>query len=419
MKATEDSKSKKIGQANPFPPTGQPDLFEVWADRRKVEERLKRYFDSAFASEQPRVIEISGTYGSGKSHTLKNFKHRMEEGWEGAKVLPLYMDTVGYDLLDFYNRFLSTVQFERIRKALRNLQAATVVAQSAELQKAYAEGKATERSVEDTLSKAKLFADMKSEILKIFNEMKPLRSGGSFSDFWGNLASALTFIIGDDENFAATKWITFGKVYKSELELLREYDRSFTTYTLSPAYIAYCMAGILSLIGKQDNYNKVVLFIDEMEAIKDGPDEAMPQLAECLRHLIDSGFPGLVIVMGFSTESSEVFKDKVALTERIHSKVKLDPLSPEDALEFAKDYIEASLGKHESQLFNLEVMKILNAEVQGKPRQLVELLSIAYDFAVAKDLKALNKETAQEAIRESRVRASGLRAQSLNFDLTV
>jgi hypothetical protein len=267
--------------------------------------------------------------------------------------------------------------------------------------------------VEDTLSKAKLFADMKSEILKIFNEMKPLRSGGSFSDFWGNLASALTFlIIGDDENFAATKWITFGKVYKSELELLREYDRSFTTYTLSPAYIAYCMAGILSLIGKQDNYNKVVLFIDEMEAIKDGPDEAMPQLAECLRHLIDSGFPGLVIVMGFSTESSEVFKDKVALTERIHSKVKLDPLSPEDALEFAKDYIEASLGKHESQLFNLEVMKILNAEVQGKPRQLVELLSIAYDFAVAKDLKALNKETAQEAIRESRVRASGREAQS-------
>jgi hypothetical protein len=403
-----DSRALKLPQVNPYPPSGLPTLFEIWADRKDVKERLTRSFNAAFAAAEPLVIEVSGPVGSGKSHTLKHFKFLMEKGWDDTRVLPLYMDTPGYELLDFYNRFISTVQMERIVTALRNLQAAVVVSQSAELQKAFAEGKATGKIVEDTLSQARLFENVRRAIMGILNEMKPIRSGGSYSDYWGNLASALAFLVlGADWNFIATKWLTFGTIYKSEIQLLRDRDPSFNIYKASPAYIAYCIAGILSLICRQDKYDKVVLFIDEMEAISEGSKDAMTQLAECLRHLIDTQLPGLVLVMGFTTSAKAVFKEKTALTERIHTIVKLDPLKPEDAVEFASQYIEQSSGKQWKDLFGLEQMRIMNAATGGKTRQLTETLYIAYEIAKRidpKEPKDFGVKAANEAVAEAKTR---------------
>ena len=394
---------QKLPSFNPFP-KGTSIAYEIWADRTHAFGRLKRDFDAAFSTSEPLVIQVNGEYGSGKTHTLKHFQSLMLQGWDKTRVRPVYMDSPGFSLLDFYNRFLSAIQMETVIGALVQMRASVLVSRSAELAKSFAEGKATERVVEDAFSQGSVFQKVKDSILDIFKEMKPINAEPQVPDFWNHLATALAYLImGPDETFIATKWLTFQRLYKSELELIHRDDRTFTPYKDDPSYIAYCMAGILSLVCRQMKYDKIVLFIDELEAITESDEKnAMPRLAECLRHLIDSGFPGLVVVLGFTSSAQAVFTQRTALLQRIHSTVVLNPLTPEEAVEFVHEFLEKSGTKVSKDLFPDDAVKSMSKAVGGGVRQFIQVLHIAYDIALESKPPKFTVEDAKRAIAEAK-----------------
>ena len=393
------------GRNQPFPIGGVPTNPELWADRAKVLERLKNSFESVIASREILLIQVVGDYGSGKTQTLWHFKYLMENGKEGfdkVRILPVYLDSPGEDYQDFYNRFLSSLKLETIVSSLRALQASIMVTRTERVRKAVAAGKAEDEQIKSILDQDNVFDEVRKSLLEIFGGLTPLRGGGPIPDFWNHLATALTGLLkSEDEKFAATKWLTFGKLYSTDLRLLR-----VQKYDPSPSYIAHSVAGLLRLVAVQAKYDNVTLFIDEMETMTSADDQTKDDFARCLRELFDSGFPGLIVVFGSSTEAQRIFTQSTAaaLLQRIATKVELAALSPAEAVTFVDDYVKETLGKKGSDFFEDGAVKEFSDAARGNVRMLVRLLREGYNAVITDGGKPLSVEKAKEVVSSAKAR---------------
>jgi len=380
---------------NPFPAGSKLLYPDLWADRKDTLSTLRKAFSIAFASSEPMLIQVLGDYGAGKSHTLRHIEHKVLEGeWEKTKGFPIYMESPGTDLLDFFNRFLSATKMETLQSALREMLARIMLSKPKNLQKDMLEGKISADEVVRRMAPTSLREDLTKELVEIFKGTGFSLRDTALSDYWEHLAIALSMLPqGGDEQFAAAKWLTFGKLYKYDKELLK-----IEEYPSSAGYIAANTVAIIRLISHAANYRKVVLLIDELETVTESRD-----LAQCIRQLIDSGLPELVIVLGSSTEASEVFGEG-ALIRRIHMTLKLSELSPSDAKQFVSDYLARSpRGKAKDSLtpFDDASVSVFNAAAKGKVSSLLPILNRAYDMYIREGWKEVGKDQAQKVLSEA------------------
>lgn len=387
-----------VAQANPFPAGGLPTAPEIWADRRDVKAALKKTFDLAFAAPETMVIQVYGDYGSGKTHTLKHLAWLLQKDWGEIRTLPVFMENPGTDNVDFYNRFLSALKMDTVVSSLRNMLADVMLSRSNRLQKSRAEGEASGKDIVDALDQDSLIEEVRKSLIEIFRGIGPQEKLALLSDYWEHLATALSrLLMGPGYVYAAAKWLNFQKLYKSDREALN----NIPEYSEKPSYTAACIASMLRLVAHVQNYDKVVLFVDELEAVTEPPATTLglASLVQCLRELIDTGLRELVIVFGTSVTADQVFSESVALQRRVHMTVKLLPLEPSDAIELVSDYLIQSLGRKDK-IFEKESIVAFNDVAKGKIGNLIRILNLAYDMSIRNKWSSIDKEQADKVLSE-------------------
>jgi energy-coupling factor transporter ATP-binding protein EcfA2 len=393
-----------VDQNNPFPAGGLPTAFEIWADRKEIKSSLKRAFDLAFATPETMVIQIVGDTGSGKTHTLKHFRYLFQKGWGKVTILPILLDRPGLDNLDFYNRFLSSIKMNTVVTSLKDMLADVVLARSKQLQVSRAEGDVTGSDVVDVvLDQRSLVEEVRKELIEVFRGIGPREKSETLSDYWEHLATALTrLLMGPDEVFAAGKWLNFQTLYKTDREALN----NIPAYEPTSTYAAASMVGMMRLIAHRKHYDKVVIFIDEVETITEAPatPKGLASIAQCLRDLIDAGLRELVLVLGSTVSAEDVFAESQSLLRRIHMTVKLDRLQPSDAIDLVSDYLAESTGRKEKDIFRKESITMFNDAAKGIIYTLIQILHLAYAMYLQnkENWDMVGKDEADKVLKRAR-----------------
>lgn len=349
------------------------------------------------------VIQVVGDTGSGKTHTLKHFQYLFQKGWGKVMILPVLLDRPGLDNLDFYNRFLSSIKMNTVVSSLKDILADIVLAKSNQLRISRAEGELSGNEVVEMLDQKSLVEEVRKNLIEIFQGIGPKDKAAMLSDFWEHLATALSrLLMGPDEIFAAGKWLNFQTLYKTDREALNNIPKYDSTST----YTAACMVGMMRLIAYRKHYDKITLFIDEIETITEAPatPTGLASIAQCLRDLIDAGLRELVLVLGTTISAEDVFAESQSLLRRIHMTVKLPRLEPSDAIELVSDYLTESTGRKEKEIFSKESITAFNDAAKGIIYNLIQILHLAYAMYLKnKDSwRSIGKEEAEKVLVEAR-----------------
>jgi hypothetical protein len=380
---------------NPFP-IGSRINGEIWGDRRETQSLLKKACEIAFGSAEPMMIQITGDYGSGKTHTLQYLDYQLRQGWDKMYGFPIYIRTPGDDLPEFFYNFFSAAKQENIISSMKQLYGQVLRNRSSEVQK----DSSTEEifSKFDTLS---LAADLKQVLVDLFKATGFSLRGTDVTDHWESLATALSYLpLKDDKQNVALRWLTFQRLYQADRAILKFGADNRQT----PAYVAATMVAIIRMIARANNYPKVVLLIDELEEIRDSTH--LPEIADCFRHLVDSGLPELLIVIGSSGPAEEMFEEaNQALVRRIHMTITLHALKPSDVLQLANKYL--GLSADSEQWLTAEGAAVFCDATEGRMSDILQLLGRAFDQS--RDLrekdptwKKIGSKQAEMVLSESR-----------------
>jgi len=111
----------KFGLAgNPFPFSGVPDEHpKVYIGQDDVLEKINSVLSSTVMSSQSNHLIVTGSYGNGKSHTLKFIKSHIRGQFSeknDTKICVGYVSQPGENFLDIYTKFMYDLGYAFVKK---------------------------------------------------------------------------------------------------------------------------------------------------------------------------------------------------------------------------------------------------------------------------------------------------------------
>lgn len=295
---------------NPFPNVGVPDsLTPIFCDRERELKIIEGAVVGTLQGSSSHVV-IVGTYGNGKTATLRCVENQIRE--QRSDAIPLYLSYPGDTFVEFYRNFVYELGLDRLESIVWS----------------FLEAANGEKDLRHKVENGEVLI---SRVIE--NGKKLLYSRLRYMDF----ATAFIELALDEMRFLSWKYLCAEPVV---YEQRRELDVVTLIDTDEKALRAFmAIKSILELIG----YRMICILVDELESIELLHPTRKQKVLNSIRRLIDLNPSGLCLIMACTPEAwSSIIRVYHAFSERIFREVVLKPL---DGI-LVKDFILSYLRRY-------------------------------------------------------------------------
>jgi len=364
-KASRSYKAYRL-KRNPFPYVGVPeDAVSIYADRIKelkmVEEVVKSSLHNASCH-----AALIGSYGNGKTHTLKFIKRQIESQLKDVAVV-VYISSPGDRILSLYSNFMYEFGFHRLENLVWK----------------FLEFASGEKNLRKKVNEGEVLLPEMLEIGKrrLFNEIK-------YTDF----ATAFLKLTMEECKFLAWKYLCGEPIvsdYRRELDVVTPIDNDDKALR---AFMS--LKRILSLLG-----NKLVcLLIDEFESVEYLHPILKQKMLNGIRHLIDLNPGGFCLIIGCAPEVwVDIVREYHAFSDRIFREITLKALSEKDVRQFISSYLKSSREEDydpPSDIFPFteDAISEIHRAAEGNIRRTLMICNQAIDIAIERGVSLITSD---------------------------
>jgi hypothetical protein len=302
-------KYEKYGlRCNPFPYVGVPDeTLSLYTDRKRELKTIEEVVKASLNGTSSHIVLV-GSYGNGKTHTMRYIKKQLES--QVPNTLAIYVATPGDRILSLYSNFMFEYGFDRLESLVwKFLEFATG---EENLRKKVNEGEVLLPEILETGKR------------RLQNEIK-------YTDF----ATAFLKLTLEECKFIAWKYLSGEPIpfeHRRELDVVMAIDNDDKALR---AFMS--LKRILALLG-----NKLIcILIDEFESIEYLNILLKQKILNSVRHLIDLNPQGLCLIIGCAPDVwVDIIKEYHAFSERIFRQITLRALGKDDLRNFVSSYLQ-------------------------------------------------------------------------------
>ena len=358
-------------ERNPFPYVGVPnETLSLYTNRKRELKMIEEIIKVSLRGTSSHIVLV-GSYGNGKTHTLKYIKQQMESQLQD--IIAVYIANTGERLISLYSNFVYEFGFDQLENLVwRFLEFCT-----------------SEKNLRRKVNEGEVLLP---EILEIGK--RRLRNEIKYTDF----ATAFLKLTLEECKFMAWKYLCGEPILyeqRKELDVVMLIDNDEKALR---AFMS--LKKILSLLG-----NKVIcLLIDEFEFIEYLHPLLKQKILNNVRHLIDLNPKGLCLIIGCAPEVwSDIIREYHAFSERIFRQVTLKALSEGDMRNFISSYLQHFRTKDKDPPddifpFTEDAIEAIQKAAEGNIRRMLMICNQAIDTGADMNLTTINAKTLREML---------------------
>jgi len=371
---------------NPFPYSGVPDSApSFYVGQNDVLETINTTISSIIFSGRSNHLIITGSYGNGKSHTLKYIKSNIpKQIWEKLHVSCTvgYVSQPGDTFLDIYRDFMYDIGFSFFQTCAEEY-IGSVAHQLSQ------EGK-----LKVTIPPSRGWAMIENGDV-LLSDVIPaatmqLNEHVKYMDF----TRAFLNLVYDENAMYCWEWLNGeGLEYtiRKNLQLTRN---------LTPKHSLRSFQALKDLIFEL-GHSPLLILIDEFEYIASLQARTRQNMLNSLRHLMDMNPEGLSIILACAPEVwQSLIADYHAFSERIGKESTLKPLERENLRSLIIAYLNTQRFEKSNTIypFTEEALQELHALGQGNIRRIITLASQSLDFSIQNSKQVIDEDVIHEMI---------------------
>ena len=365
--------SKYDLQRNPFPNVGIPYQSDsIYTDR--VEELciIGNAIKGTMRGSSAHVV-IVGSYGNGKTATLKFVKEQIEQ--QIGQALAVYISNPGETFLEFYRNFMYEIGVDRLEKFAWS----------------YLELICKKPRLKEKVNKGETLLP---EVIE--NGKTHLHDNLRYTDF----ATAFLKFVLDETKFLSWKYLCGEPILFEQRKDLDVVSLIDTDEKALRALMS--LKTLLNLIG----YKMICILVDEVESIELLHAFRKQRILNSIRRLIDLNSSGLCLIMACAPEAwNSIIRDYHAFSERIFREVILRPLNNEIIRQFIAGYLKRlRIAEKESHSpihpFTEDAVKQILVAAQGNLRRVLMICNRAVDQGAENGFPLLTARKLREMLPE-------------------
>ena len=336
---------------NPFPNVGIPeDCICVYTDRKKELGIIEDAIRGTLRGSSSHVV-IVGSYGNGKTATLKFVQGEIEQQLPNG--LALYLSNPGESFIDFYSNLMYEIGLERLEHFVW----------------AYLEHVNKIKNLKEKVGKGDVLFSQILEAGKrhLYKDLRYVDFATAFLQLTleQNKLLSWRYLCGELILFDQRRELNVVALIDSDEKALR-------------AFMA--LKSILDSIG----YQIICILVDELEFIEILHPFKKQRILNSIRRLIDLNPSGLCLILACAPEAwSSMIRDYHAFSERIFRELVLKPLSQEVIRDFIIAYLDRyrinSNQKNAIHPFSEDAIKETLIAAQGNLRRVLMICNRAID----------------------------------------
>ncbi len=377
----------KYGLAgNPFPFSGVPDEHpSIYIGQDEVLERINSVLSSTVLSHQSSHLIITGSYGNGKSHTLKFIKSHIRDEFSDKspkKICVGYVSQPGETFLDIYTKFMYDLGYHFVKQLSQSYlgQIAYQLSKEGLIDAKIRKGQGWKRIENGDV----LISDIVPKAIERLNDRI------KFVDF----TRAFIAMSYEENSIYSWEWLCGeGVEYNKRHEL--SLGKNLNDTNSIRAF------GALKFILEDLDYSSIVLLIDEFEYIETLPPLKKQKLLNSLRHIIDMNGEGLSMIIACAPEVWQtIVAEYHAFSERIAKETNLKPLDQDKIRLLLMSYLNNKREKNQKSLlpFTDDSIEEIFQISQGNTRRVISLCSQALDASLQFNKPTIDREILDSVI---------------------
>ena len=342
-------------KSNPFPYVGVPDEnLPLYIERKREIKTVEEVIRASLNGTSSHIILI-GSYGNGKTHTMKYIKKQLDLQLENT--LAIYLPTPGERILNLYSSFMFEFGFDRLEKLVWQ----------------FLEFATGEHNLRKKVNDGEVLLP---EILEVGK--RRLQNEVKYTDF----ATAFLKLTLEECKFVAWKYLCGEPIpfdHRRALDVVMAIDNDDKALR---AFMSF--KRILSLLE-----NKLIcILIDEFESIEYINVLLKQKILNSIRHMIDLNPQGLCLIIGCAPDVwVDIIKEYHAFSERIFRQITLKALNKEDLEKFIISYldyfrVEGSNPPEDIYPFTEDAIDEIQKFAQGNVRRMLMICNQAIDIGV-------------------------------------
>jgi len=364
--------------ANPFPYSGIPEQVpNIYVGQPEVMGKVSAVLSSVFSTGHSNHLILTGSYGNGKSHTLKFIQAQIQNKFfEGSALKPVagYVAQPGESFLEIYQDFIY------------DLGSTYLKACSQEYIGAVCEELSTNGTIEEDIQPGMGWrAIEKGQVLlsdvvpQAYVRLSELTRYPDFSRAFLNLSY-------EENAYTSWEWLSGESIeYSRRREL--HLTSNITAHHAQRAFMALKTA--LEAIG----HSPMILLIDEFECIETLQARTKQNMLNALRHLIDVNPKGLSMIIACAPEVWEpLVAEYHAFSDRIAKEANLKPLDRQSVNLLITEYLNLCRSNPSDSLepFTEECVQRIFVEGNGNVRRVITICSQAIDEALLREIDCID-----------------------------
>lgn len=365
---------------NPFPFSGVPDEHpNVYIGQDDVLEKINAVLSSTVLSAQSNHIIVTGSYGNGKSHTLKFIKAHIREQFPEKSPTPIcvgYVSQPGETFLEIYTKFMYDLGYAFVKHL------------SQEYLGYIAYQLSKEGLIQEKIRKGQGWKQIESGEVLISDivpkAIQRLNDGIKFVDY----TRAFIALSYEENSIYSWEWLCGeGVEYNKRQEL--SLGKNINDVNSVRAF------GALKFIIRELGFSSLVLLIDEFEYIESLPPLKKQKLLNSLRHVIDLNGEGLSLIIACAPEVwQNIVAEYHAFSERIAKEANLKPLDQGKIRMLLISYLNNKRISRTNSLspFTDSSIELIFLHSQGNTRRVISLCSQALDASLDFNKKHIDEE---------------------------
>jgi Cdc6-like AAA superfamily ATPase len=364
--------------ANPFPYSGIPEQVpDIYVGQHEVMDKVSTVLSSVLSTGCSNHLILTGSYGNGKSHTLKYIQAQVQNQFsESATIKPVtgYVAQPGESFRDIYRDFIYDLGSTYLRECSREYigKIAEILSENGKIEEDIERGRGW-RAVERGKV---LLSDIVPQAYVMLSEMTKYPD---FSRAFLNLAY-------EENAYTSWEWLSGEAIeYSRRREL--HLTSNITANHAQRAFIA------LKTTLEQINHSPVIMLIDEFECIETLQARTKQNMLNSLRHLIDVNPTGLSVIIACAPEVWETLVAEYhAFSDRIAKEANLKPLDKHSVTHLITEYLNTCRTTPSDSIepFTEESIQRIFVEGNGNARRIITICGQAIDEALSNERECID-----------------------------
>jgi hypothetical protein len=358
-------------ECNPFPYVGVPEeTLSLYTDRKRELKMIEEIIKVSLRGTSSHIVLV-GSYGNGKTHTLKYIEQQMKS--QLRDTVAVYSATPGERFLSLYSSFIYEFGFDKMEKLVWS----------------FLEFCTGERNLRKKVNEGEVLLPEILEVGKrrLYNEIK-------YTDF----ATAFLRLTLEESKFIAWRYLCGEPILfeqRKELDVVMNIDNDEKALR---AFMS--LKKILTLLGNR----LICLLIDEFEFIEYLHPLLKQKILNNIRHLIDLNPKGLCLIIGCAPEVwSDIIREYHAFSERIFRQITLKALSEGDMRNFISSYLQQFRIRDKdppSDIFPFteDAIKAIQRAAEGNIRRMLMICNQAIDIGTDINLTTIRAKKLGEML---------------------